>query len=654
MPTDVIIEPGSGQIYWNDSAGSTQSISIKGDAQNTISVVGYSGAFSPGSSAGGTFVIASFNDNSGTSAFVPGTTNYDLGSTTYRWSVYGYTGNFSSDVVISSSTQSTSVTSGALRVNGGVGISGRMYFNTAAMGTTGIASPPTFAFIGSTGDPIYLQVLEDNSIAFEGSQGQLFSITPNLSTGYIYSVNDITGIPLLRANANANVTANEFGGNFGIGVTNPGYKLHVVGSVGFTSVTASTSPTTGTLVVSGGVGIGQTLNIGGRLNLWNSANTNFTSFVSTATGNTVYNLPATTPATGSSVLQSDSVGNLSWVGFVANSAATATTAQNINSVVASTSGTHYILFSPVNGGSGVAVSSDSGFTVNPATNVIIANTFSGNISATGTTSGFVGVTDATSTTSTTTGALVVTGGVGIGQSGIMGGRVGIGTNLLNAALNIQVPSTTTSGIVIKGNTSQSADVIKTFSAAGDTNFAVSANGRVVTGSGMDVLQSGTVTNLFDVSVGRIHFNFPTWQYSHIFWATAGAYISQGTSQLQFSHAGTTIKSGVVVVANSWETNNRAFGIVDPAGSERTYFGNVGNLSIDFGNRNSLDLSVWNATNHIQTNISGTAGTYSGYIFRGSVESVERFSVGPFGNTRITVGTATTSTCFIVIAVASQT
>ncbi len=100
MPTDVIIEPGSGQIYWNDSAGSPQSISIKGDAQNTISVVGYSGAFSPGSSAGGTFVIASFNDNSGTSAFVPGTTNYDLGSTTYRWSVYGFTGNFSSDVVI--------------------------------------------------------------------------------------------------------------------------------------------------------------------------------------------------------------------------------------------------------------------------------------------------------------------------------------------------------------------------------------------------------------------------------------------------------------------------------------------------------------------------------------------------------------------------
>ena len=655
MPTDVIIEPGSGQIYWNDSAGSPQSISIKGDAQNTISVVGYSGAFSPGSSAGGTFVIASFNDNSGSSAFIPGTTNYDLGSTTYRWSVYGFTGNFSSDVVISSSTQSTSVTSGALRVNGGVGISGRMYFNTAAMGTTGIASPPTFAFIGSTGDPIFLQVLEDNSLSFEGSQGQLFSITPNLSTGYIYSVNDITGIPLLRANANANVTANEFGGNFGIGVTNPGFKLHVVGSVGFTSVTASTTPTSGTLVVSGGVGVGGTLNVGGRLNLWNSTNTNFTSFVSTATGNTVYNLPATTPSTGSSVLQSDSVGNLSWVGFVANSAATATTAQNINTVFASTNSTHHILFSPVNGGSGVAVSSDSGFTINPSTNAVTATTFVGNLSATASTSGFVGVSDNTASTSTTTGALVVTGGVGIGQSVNIGGRVGIGTNLLTGALNIQAPTTGTAAINIRGNASQTADVISTFTSTGSTNFAVDANGRV-TLTGLDGIWNNNVKyNIFDVSAGRINFNLTTWQNSSIYWTTAAATIGQATNQLRFSHAGTSTVSGIAVLSNGWDSGgvNRAFGILDPAGNERSFFRGYGNLVINPNNPNALH-TAWNTMDLITLDISGTASTYSGNIIKGSVEGTERFSVGPFGNTRITVGSATTATGFIVRAVASQT
>ena len=168
---------------------------------------------------------------------------------------------YTSGLAITATTASSSTSNGALQVAGGVGISGRLFFNQASFGTTGISSNPTIAMIGTTGDPIYLSVLEDNTISFEGSQGQLFSITPNLSTGYIYSVNDITGIPLIRANANANVTANEYAGNFGIGATNPGYKLHVIGSVGFTSVIASTSTSTGTLVVSGGVGIGGSLNV---------------------------------------------------------------------------------------------------------------------------------------------------------------------------------------------------------------------------------------------------------------------------------------------------------------------------------------------------------------------------------------------------------
>jgi hypothetical protein len=166
---------------------------------------------------------------------------------------------YTSGMAITATTVSTSTSNGALQVAGGVGISGRLNFNQASFGTTGISTNPTIAMIGTTGDPIYMSVLEDNTISFEGSQGQLFSITPNLSTGYIYSVNDITGIPLLRANANGNVTANEYAGNFGIGLTNPGYKLHVSGSVGFTSNISSTSTTSGTLVVGGGVGIGGSL-----------------------------------------------------------------------------------------------------------------------------------------------------------------------------------------------------------------------------------------------------------------------------------------------------------------------------------------------------------------------------------------------------------
>jgi hypothetical protein len=107
-----------------------------------------------------------------------------------------------------------------------------------------------------------LNVLENNALSFEGYQGQLLSISPDLNTGYVFTVGDISGIPLLRANANANVTANEFGGNFGIGTTNPGYKLEIGGQTAITGSTASTSTTSGALIVTGGVGIGGSLNVG--------------------------------------------------------------------------------------------------------------------------------------------------------------------------------------------------------------------------------------------------------------------------------------------------------------------------------------------------------------------------------------------------------
>lgn len=119
MPTDVIIDPTNGQIYWNNGGGGNQeSISIKGDALNAISFVGYSAQYSPGSTPGGaTETLATFNDAS-LATFVPGTTNYELGSGTLRWKFYGSTGNFSSN------TLSSDLFSGAVLINGGIAISG--------------------------------------------------------------------------------------------------------------------------------------------------------------------------------------------------------------------------------------------------------------------------------------------------------------------------------------------------------------------------------------------------------------------------------------------------------------------------------------------------------------------------------------------------
>jgi hypothetical protein len=145
MPADVIIDPTNGQIYWNDGTGSPQSISIKGDALNAISFVGYSGSYSPGSAPGGAQTLATFNDAS-TATLVPGTTNYELGSGTLRWKFYGSTGNFSSD------TLSSNLFSGAVLINGGIAISGNasigqslVFYNSLGANYTGFKAGATSA-----------------------------------------------------------------------------------------------------------------------------------------------------------------------------------------------------------------------------------------------------------------------------------------------------------------------------------------------------------------------------------------------------------------------------------------------------------------------------------------------------------------------------
>jgi len=144
---------------------------------------------------------------------------------------------------INSSTASTSSSSGALVVTGGIGVGqtsyfasdeyvqGELYFNQATVGNAGTTVIPSIAFIGQTNNPITLSILADNTLSFEGSSGQLFSINNNLSSGTIFSVNDISGLPILRANANGTLSMAEFGTNVGVGTSLPGFKLHVMGDV---------------------------------------------------------------------------------------------------------------------------------------------------------------------------------------------------------------------------------------------------------------------------------------------------------------------------------------------------------------------------------------------------------------------------------------
>ena len=106
----------------------------------------------------------------------------------------------------------------------------------------------------------------------------------------------------------------------GVGI---GGSLYVGNASRFESNINSTTPGIGGLVATGGVGIGLSVSIGGRLQLFNGAN--YTAFVSSATGATVYILPPRTPTgTGTSYLSSSIDGVMAWVAAPTSGGATGT------------------------------------------------------------------------------------------------------------------------------------------------------------------------------------------------------------------------------------------------------------------------------------------------------------------------------------------
>jgi len=176
-----------------------------------------------------------------------------------------------------------------------------------------------------------------------------------------------------------------------------------------TSSVASTTITTGALQVAGGAGVSGVISLGGALKLFNGSF--YTGFASAATANTTYIWPATSPSTGASVLSCDAAGNLSWILMSASGSGL-----TLNGLTATTQ-----YFSTSISGSGFTISSIGsthtyyiGLAGNASTGLIsgAAQTLFGlKTFASG-----VAITSGTASTSTSTGDLVVSGGVGIGGS----------------------------------------------------------------------------------------------------------------------------------------------------------------------------------------------------------------------------------------------
>ena len=169
-------------------------------------------------------------------------------------------------------------------------------------------------------------------------------------------------------------------------------------SIDIDSTVASTSSTTGALVVAGGVGIGGALNVGGNIGL-----------------------------TGVSKITCDNDLTIGQAAVWAGQTSTCTldfatiTLQSVYAVTLTT-----------NSGRSVTMSNSGSF-ISGTNNTVSLGTDSNRWSNTYTiglhASGVTNITDTTASTSATTGALVVTGGIGVGGSAYIAGALNIGANV---------------------------------------------------------------------------------------------------------------------------------------------------------------------------------------------------------------------------------
>ena len=164
----------------------------------------------------------------------------------------------------------------------------------------GASTEPLIKFTGadaSSNASITLRVLNSSTIgtlSFEGTAGQLFSITDSMA-GTIFSVNDISGIPSIEVLDTGLIKIAQYSGNVGIGTSSANSKLTVAGQVESTATgykfpdgTVQASAATGapTLVIV--TATTQTAASGNHYVLTNAAASTLTLPASPVAGNLIY------------------------------------------------------------------------------------------------------------------------------------------------------------------------------------------------------------------------------------------------------------------------------------------------------------------------------------------------------------------------------
>ena len=384
--------------------------------------------------------------------------------------VLGTTSTFTGNLIVNTTTNSISTNTGALQVRGGIGANGTIYAGS------GITSVSTTSFVSPNfSATIVARMLNSDVLTFSGARGQLFSISDSF-TGTIFGVYDISGVPAIEAYDTGNVILAETFGNVGVGVVTSSTtaKLTVGGGVSIsgittvTNTTQATSTNSGALIVNGGAGIWGNLYVGGTLNaasvVGNISTATYANNINITNDTTSVGLQYLTFVSASSGYNSLKTAATSGISYYPNSGnlgiGTNNPGNRLTVYTTATNTDGLLLGSSVGGGNvslrpnnsqgannGITQAGDAGIIYSSAAGqnsggFVITPWYSGTSGMRFDSSGTVTIPLAQDATTTATGGLRVTGGVGIGGT--------LYAN--NATISNQTNSTssTTGALIVSG------------------------------------------------------------------------------------------------------------------------------------------------------------------------------------------------------------
>jgi hypothetical protein len=467
--TDTAISTSTGNItIWNTS--NLQSVTNRGNS--TTNAININSTIDSGSTISGALTVVGGAGIGGT-VWIGG--NLNVNGTAYLnnaqvlttqsglSSILG-TSVINQRLLIASGSNSTSTNTGALIVEGGVGIGKDMYIGgiITSINTTNSTSTTSGALILAGGVGVAQDMYVGGTIYSAGSQVLTFANTASLvsssagfasTSGFALSFNTGTLVNIaVSATTSSFATTSGYALNFNTGTlvniavyaSSSTYAMvaRVANSLGtgtysISNTTNSTSTDSGALTVTGGVGIGGTVNVGERIFI-NGAEVLTTSSVNQFANQTAI-FAGTDTAVSSNSGTSITIWNTSTLQTVSNRGNSTTNAILITNITDS-AGTNSGALQVVGGagiGGNLYVGGDlyqRGAKVVTTSTVqsLSTSTLAGVTQYGATTPDAIRITNTSSSTSIVTGALVVAGGVGIGGNiNIAGGLVASGINLLN-------------------------------------------------------------------------------------------------------------------------------------------------------------------------------------------------------------------------------